>query len=105
MQALERLAQNPKAGSLRIISVSVNEPSSRVRRFFEKTPVSFPVVLDEDRQIAKAWDVNVLPTSFLLDSDLVARVYAEREIEWDRLDITDILKALPVAVRRKTARP
>lgn len=96
MQALERLAQNPQAHPLRIVSISVNEPNSRVRRFFEMTPVSFPVLLDSDRHVAKAWGVEVLPTSFLLGPDLVPRLYAERDLEWDRFDVADILHAVTV---------
>jgi peroxiredoxin len=94
MQALERLAQRTDAKALRIISISVNEPVSRVRRFFQKMPVSFSILLDDGREIAKAWNVDILPTSYLLDADLAPRLYVEREVEWDRIDIIHILNAL-----------
>jgi peroxiredoxin len=94
MQALERLARRPEARALRIISISVNEPGSRVRRFFESMPVSFPVLLDDGRETAKAWGVETLPTTFLLNADLVARLHVERDVAWDRLDIAAILDAL-----------
>lgn len=94
MQALERLARRPEAQALRIVSISVNEPGSRVRRFFEAMPVSFPVLLDDGRETAKAWGVDTLPTTYLLDADLVARLHVERDVAWDRLDIASILDAL-----------
>jgi peroxiredoxin len=94
MQALERLARRPEAQALRIVSISVNEPGSRVRRFFESMPVSFPVLLDDDRATAKAWGVDTLPTTYLLDADLVARLHVARDVAWDRLDIAAILDAL-----------
>jgi peroxiredoxin len=94
MQALDRLARRPEAQALRIISISVNEPGSRVRRFFEAMPVGFPVLLDDGRETAKAWGVDTLPTTYLLDADLVARLHVERDVAWDRLDIASILDAL-----------
>lgn len=93
MQALERLAAREGNSAFRILAISVNEPDGRVRRFFEKTPVSFPVLLDRDRDIAKAWGVEILPTTYVLDAGLVPRLFVERDLEWDRLDIAPILKA------------
>ena len=30
-------------------------------------PLKFPVLLDRDRAVTKAWDVSTLPTTFVLD--------------------------------------
>lgn len=98
MQALERLAQRPDAEALRIISISVNEPASRVRRFLEKTPVGFPVLLDENRTASRTWSVDLLPTTYILDADLTPRFHVEHDVEWDRVDIPALLKIL--AARR-----
>lgn len=57
-----------------------------VRRFREQTPVGFPILLDQDRAVAKAWGVTTLPTSFVLDADLKMRFAVEHEYDWDRFD-------------------
>lgn len=104
MQALDRLARRPEAQALRIISISVNEPGSRVRRFFEAMPVGFPVLLDDGRATAKAWGVDILPTTYLLDADLIARLHVERDVAWDRLDIAAILDTLTARRDARDAR-
>jgi len=93
LQSLERLAARAP-DRLRILAISVGEPDGRVRRFFEQLPVSFPVLLDRDRAVAKGWGVDIIPTSFLLDATLNPRLFVERDLEWDRLDLTRILEAL-----------
>jgi hypothetical protein len=45
------------------------------------------VLLDTDRTVTKAWAVSVLPTTFLLDRNLVARLFVEGDVDWSRHDI------------------
>ncbi len=98
MQALERLiAREGSRAAFRVVAISVNEPDDRVRRFFEKTPVSFPILLDRDRAVAKAWGVEILPTTYVLDAGLLPRLLVERDLEWDRLDIAQALKSPELA--------
>jgi peroxiredoxin len=94
MQALKQMSRQPAAKDLQILALSVDEPRSRLQRFFDNLPVGFPILMDEDRDIAKAWDVTSLPTSYLLDADLVPRLYAEHDVAWDRLDIPALLQTL-----------
>lgn len=94
MQALKQMSRQPAAKNLQILVLSVNEPRSRLQRFFDNLPVGFPILMDEDRDIAKAWGVTSLPTSYLLDADLVPRLYAEHDVAWDRLDIPALLQSL-----------
>jgi hypothetical protein len=49
--------------------------------------VSFPVLLDADRTVTKAWGVSVLPTTFVLDRKLSARLLVEGDVDWVRADI------------------
>jgi hypothetical protein len=58
-------------GSVTIVGVDVREVDGRVQRFFAGQPVSFPILLDRDRSVSKAWQVSILPTT--LDGDLVPR--------------------------------
>jgi hypothetical protein len=72
----------------------VAEVALRVRRFVDATPTSFPVVLDADRAVTRAWGVGVLPTTFVLDSRLQARLFVEGDVDWTRADIVSALEAL-----------
>jgi len=83
LPALARLSERT---SLKIIAISVAEPDIRVQRFLQSTPVGFPVLLDRDRAVAKAWQVETLPTTFVLDSQLSPRFVVEGDYSWDALD-------------------
>jgi peroxiredoxin len=94
LPALNRLVGRSDPRQLRVVTVSVAEVDVRVRNFVEKLPVNFPILLDRDRSVAKAWQVSALPTSFILDRNLQPRLFVERDYDWDRVDIRQLLKSI-----------
>lgn len=94
MAGLSRLVARIGDGPVALLAVDVGEPELRVRRFFEKQPVPFPVLLDEDRAAMKAWSVAVLPTSFVLDASHVLRLYAGGPVDWDDPSALPLLERL-----------
>jgi hypothetical protein len=69
----------------------VAEGPTRVERFLETAPVNFPVLLDSDRTVSRAWDVSVLPTTFVLDRALAPRLWVEGDLDWSRPDVRAVL--------------
>ena len=69
LPALNRLAARA-GGNVKVLAIAVADADQRVQRFFEAIPVDFPVLLDRDRAVAKAWQVATLPTTFVLDDAL-----------------------------------
>lgn len=94
MASLNALAATDK-GSPIILAVSVGEVDARVRTFFRDRPVAFPILLDRDRGAMKAWQVESLPTSFLLDRDLKPALKAIEPLDWASPPVTAALAALP----------
>lgn len=94
MASLSRLAQGSSGKTVAVLAINVAEVPARVRRFLDTTPVSFPVVLDADRAVTRAWGVNVLPTTFVLDRSLQAQLFVEGDVEWSRPDILSALEAV-----------
>jgi thiol-disulfide isomerase/thioredoxin len=94
LPALQRLSNRGKNGLLAVFAISVGEPDVRVRRFFEPMPLTFPVLLDRDKQVAKIWQVETLPTTYVLDGELKPRLLIEGEFEWDRLKVAELLDAV-----------
>jgi peroxiredoxin len=66
----------------------------RVARFLETTPLDFPVLLDADRAVSKAWGVGILPTTFVLDHNLLARLAVEGDIDWLHPDVVAALEQI-----------
>lgn len=89
-------------GSISVLAVNVAEVPIRVRRFLEATPVNFPVLLDTERRVTKAWGVNGLPTTVVLDAVRKPRLYVEGDLDWTRADVTAALAAIqPMPVNRE----
>jgi peroxiredoxin len=86
------LARN--GDTLAVVAISVAEPPARVKRYFEKTPVNFPVLLDADRAAMKAWGVSMLPTTFVLDGRGAVRLQVEGDIDWQRRDVLARLREI-----------
>lgn len=87
LPALQRLVERSTGQPVTVLAISVGEVEDRVRRFTEKIPINFPILLDRDRAIAKAWKVDSLPTTFILDTDLQPKFSVGADFAWDRLHV------------------
>jgi peroxiredoxin len=94
LTSLQNLAGRMQDKPLTVIAVDAGEVDGRVQRFFATLSVPFPVLLDRDRAVSKAWQVYALPTTFLLDSNLVPRFVAEGDFDWSRPEVEEALMKL-----------
>jgi thiol-disulfide isomerase/thioredoxin len=79
---LERSALNAS-----LVAISVAEVDPRMKRFFERTPVDFPVLLDRDPAIAKSCKISTLPTTYALDANMKPMLVVEADFAWDTVAI------------------
>jgi thiol-disulfide isomerase/thioredoxin len=75
------------SSNVSVIAISVAEVDPRVKRFFEGTPVDFPVLLDRDRAVAKSWNISALPTTYVLDANMKPVLLVEADFAWDSVDV------------------
>jgi cytochrome c biogenesis protein CcmG/thiol:disulfide interchange protein DsbE len=66
---MERLHRGHQPAGLEVISVNIDETPADARAFLKRNPVGFPVIEDSQGTIAALYDVQDLPTSFLVDRD------------------------------------
>ncbi|MDB5617151.1 TlpA disulfide reductase family protein [Tardiphaga sp.] len=81
LPALTRLLE--RSPGVAVLAISVAENGQRVGRFFQQTPVGFPVLLDVERKVAKSWGVTALPTTYVLDAAMRPRLMVEADYAWD----------------------
>jgi thiol-disulfide isomerase/thioredoxin len=93
MPSLDRLQQR-SAGRVVVLAVAYGEGEARVGEFLAKVPVGFPVLLDRDLAIAKAWKARVLPTTFVIDPGGRIRYRAIGELDWSAPAIASIVRKL-----------
>jgi thiol-disulfide isomerase/thioredoxin len=82
MPALQQLQNTLGKERLVVLAVNYGESSGKVQEFAGQVPVNFPLLLDRHIDVAKAWQVRVLPTSFVLGPDGRIRYYAIGPLDW-----------------------
>jgi thiol-disulfide isomerase/thioredoxin len=94
MISLRELSTRHAGRPLSILAVDVAEVRPRVERFFAVDPVSFPILLDADRAVARAWRIEALPTTIVLDARSTPVLISEGDLDWNRADVAAALAAL-----------
>ena len=73
MPVLQRLATTYAGQGLRVIGVPQDSNASNARGFLSRYGATFPNVLDGSHAIAGRWDVDTMPTSFVIDCGGIVR--------------------------------
>ncbi|MFA6265556.1 MAG: TlpA disulfide reductase family protein [Pseudolabrys sp.] len=85
LPALQRLAERGHPG-IKILAISVADVDAPLRRLLDATGVTFPVLMDRDRAVARSWDISALPSTVILDSRHTAWLIVESDFGWDALE-------------------
>jgi thiol-disulfide isomerase/thioredoxin len=94
MPALQQLQNTLGKERMVVLAVNYGESSGKVQEFIGKMPVDFPVLLDRQTEVAKAWQVRVLPTSFVLGPDGKVHYRAVGTLDWGEAHIVRRITAL-----------
>jgi thiol-disulfide isomerase/thioredoxin len=95
MASLEQLQSRLDRRPFAIVCISVAETNGAVRRFFAGDP-PFAILLDHDRSVARAWNIQTLPSTIVLDLGLKPRFMAEGDVDWARPEVMNMLMQLLV---------
>ena len=94
MPALQALQDKLGKEHMVVLAVNYGESPEKVQQFVQRTPVDFPVLLDRHTEAAKAWQVRVLPTSFVLGPDGQIRYSAVGMLDWGAPQVIKLLTEL-----------
>lgn len=96
MPSMQRAWEKLKGEPFEMLAVDVGEDETAISGFISAIGVQlkFPILLDRDAQVMKAWPVTTLPTTFIVDGQgrIVYRAVGERA--WDDPQILEKLRAL-----------
>jgi len=67
MPALESLYNRYRDRGLVVVAVNVGQPKETVTAFLQKVQVTYPVLLDAETKVTKAYGVLGVPRTFFLD--------------------------------------
>ena len=79
LAAVSRLVDTYRSAGLAALAVNVDDDQLAAAAFALRHPVSFPVLLDPDKAVAKTWRVDNLPMLLMIDrSGIVRHVHREQ---------------------------
>jgi len=67
MPLLDQMYKKYKMAGFTLIGVSVDKDAAPVKDLMARKPVSFPVLLDPANQVSKAYHVDEMPSSVIID--------------------------------------
>jgi peroxiredoxin len=82
MPSLARLQAALADRPFTVLAVNLDEPVSRIKKFLARTPLNFPVLLDRDAAVAKAWRARILPATYLVGRDGRIHKVHFGELDW-----------------------
>lgn len=94
MPSLQRAWEQLRGEDIAVLAVNMGEQKQAIEDFIQKYPVELPILLDKDLEVADAWLVSGLPTTYVVnpDGDIVFQVIGERE--WDDPDLLEEIRGL-----------
>ena len=94
MPALQALAERLGPSRLAVVGVNYQESAARIERFVDAAALTFPVLLDRDGAVTRAWTRRIFPTSVLVGPDGRARQVIVGEFDWNGPQAGGLLAAL-----------
>jgi peroxiredoxin len=70
---LDRLYQTYRSSGLVVLAVSVDDDMQRADRYARAHPTHFPLLLDPTKDVSRAYQIDRLPTTVLIDRSGVIR--------------------------------
>lgn len=94
MPSFNRLKARMGDAPFVILAVNMAEGEGRIGDFLKKMPVEFPILLDRDSGVSRAWRARVLPYTVVLDPALRIRYTALGELDWSAPEVEASLRKL-----------
>ncbi len=69
MPLLDELYQRYEPLGFTMLGVNVEKDSNDALRLLEESPVTFPILFDQENAVSKMYDVNAMPSTVLVDRD------------------------------------
>jgi peroxiredoxin len=69
MPQLDKLAQKYQPLGVQVWGVNVENDSSAAKAYLSKVQVAFPILFDVDNSASKAYQVEAMPTTVIVDKD------------------------------------
>jgi peroxiredoxin len=94
MPSIERLRAQLAGKPFAVLAVNVGESAEKARAFATTMPLGFPLLLDRDIKVSRAWGARVLPATYLIGADGVARFSYLGQLDWAAPEVRAVVEKL-----------
>jgi peroxiredoxin len=94
MPELDAMWKDMRAGGVEVLGVNVDRDEADAVAWLKEHPVSFPIALDPDSELLGQYNVNSMPTTFVVDRKGVVRSRTVGFKSEYMVEIIDLLKTL-----------
>jgi peroxiredoxin len=94
MPSIEQLRRSLEGRPFAVLAVNLAEPDARVERFLGEVRLGFPVLMDRDSSVSRAWKARMLPATYIVGPDGRIRYSYYGELDWSQAPIRDAIAAL-----------
>lgn len=77
MPQLDQLYSKYRLAGLALLSINIDESAERAAEMAQALQVSYPVLLDERKEVSRSYQVGAMPLTVLVDREGVVRYVAE----------------------------
>lgn len=94
MPSMQKLYDDFKNKDFVIMAVSQGEDLNTVKKFLKSNNYSFPIFIDKNNEIARAYSTGSIPTTYLIDKEgfLIAQFIGGRD--WNSKESIDLMNEL-----------
>ena len=92
--SLNRLKNKMAGLPFELISINYAEDKQTILNFMKKVNVEFPVLLDQEGNFAKKWNVITFPSTFIIDKEGKIQYGVNAAIEWDDPEFIKKIKSM-----------
>jgi len=94
MPSLQQLGEIYGPEQLLVLAVNVGAGPRRIRKYLQASGLNLTVLLDQKSEIAQAWGVSAMPTTYLIDAEGRPRLRLRGEVDWTGREATALVEPL-----------
>lgn len=94
MPSLQRLRAKMGGKPLEVLTVNYGEWPQRIEPFLKRGRIDLPVLLDTQKEAARAWSAGGLPITFIIDRKGDVRYWVFGERDWSEGEPLKLVESL-----------
>jgi peroxiredoxin len=103
MPSMQRAWQKIEKEGIVMLAINIGQTEASIAPFVFEYALSFPILLDSNSSVIKAWRVRGLPSTFVIDTKGRIAYQAVGEREWDDPALLEKVYALKIPQDKKSS--